>query len=145
MQIYQTWINIFRMELNVPSYFRLYTRQLFEHVEWYSVNVFIIYIITLLVSLDFTYRSLFYNRSVTLRSVRKKRVGLATMGVTTQQECDQSDRWYGPFTAQNAAPRTAVTWICATVSRHLFPSIYKQNTLTGLTFLNLTILDRIMF
>lgn len=34
----------------------------------------------------------FYNRSVTLRSVRKKRVGLATMGVTTQQECDQSDR-----------------------------------------------------
>lgn len=92
VQIYQTWINIFRIELNVPSYFRLYTRQLFEHVEWYSVNVFIIYIITLLVSLDFTYRSLFYNRSVTLRSVRKKRVGLATMGVTTQQECDQSDR-----------------------------------------------------
>lgn len=59
VQIYQTWINIFRMELNVPSYFRLYTRQLFEHVEWYSVNVFIIYIITSLVSLDFTNRSLF--------------------------------------------------------------------------------------
>lgn len=61
VQIYQTWINIFRIELNVPSYFRLYTRQLFEHAEWYSVNVFIIhvYIITLIVSLDFTNRSLF--------------------------------------------------------------------------------------
>lgn len=66
---------------------------------------------------------LFYPRSATLRSVRKKRVGLATMRVITQQESEQSDKCYGPSTAQNAAPRTAVTWICAIVSSPLFSSI----------------------